>query len=130
MIEGTGPKWLFDIDSLTQSMNYVPVTAGIASNESAGTQENLNASIFTATSQDCIMMPIWKDASYFDSPSKEVGNDDPKSAVGDPKQDEEGPNNEEDSSSKEDNTANQQVNTASSGINTSFLELNNVDSSV
>ncbi|GJZ07073.1 putative ribonuclease H-like domain-containing protein [Tanacetum coccineum] len=24
MIEGTGPKWLFDIDSLTQSMNYVP----------------------------------------------------------------------------------------------------------
>ncbi|GJW13848.1 putative ribonuclease H-like domain-containing protein, partial [Tanacetum coccineum] len=27
MIEGNGPKWLFDIDSLTQSMNYVPVTA-------------------------------------------------------------------------------------------------------
>ncbi|GJW70005.1 putative ribonuclease H-like domain-containing protein [Tanacetum coccineum] len=28
MIEGNGPKWLFDIDSLTQSMNYVPVAAG------------------------------------------------------------------------------------------------------
>ncbi|GKF93361.1 ribonuclease H-like domain-containing protein, partial [Tanacetum coccineum] len=27
MIEGTGPKWLFDIDSLTQSMNYILVTA-------------------------------------------------------------------------------------------------------
>ncbi|GJT41633.1 hypothetical protein Tco_0941498 [Tanacetum coccineum] len=26
-------------------------------------------------SQDCIMMPIWKDASYFDSPSKDVGTD-------------------------------------------------------
>ncbi|GJS08190.1 putative ribonuclease H-like domain-containing protein [Tanacetum coccineum] len=25
MIEGNGPKWLFDIDSLTQSMNYVPL---------------------------------------------------------------------------------------------------------
>ncbi|GJU58642.1 retrovirus-related pol polyprotein from transposon TNT 1-94 [Tanacetum coccineum] len=25
MIEGNGPKWLFDIDSLTQSINYVPV---------------------------------------------------------------------------------------------------------
>ncbi|GKB50500.1 putative ribonuclease H-like domain-containing protein, partial [Tanacetum coccineum] len=25
MIEGNGPKWLFDLDSLTQSMNYVPV---------------------------------------------------------------------------------------------------------
>ncbi|GJS15794.1 putative ribonuclease H-like domain-containing protein [Tanacetum coccineum] len=35
MIEGNGPKWLFDIDSLTQSMNYVPVTAGIISNDSA-----------------------------------------------------------------------------------------------
>ncbi|GKF81527.1 hypothetical protein Tco_0240129, partial [Tanacetum coccineum] len=39
MIEGTGPKWLFDIDSLTQSMNYVPVTAGTVSNDSAGTSE-------------------------------------------------------------------------------------------
>ncbi|GJS07837.1 ribonuclease H-like domain-containing protein [Tanacetum coccineum] len=28
MLEGNGPKWLFDIDSLTQSMNYVPVVAG------------------------------------------------------------------------------------------------------
>ncbi|GJU76173.1 putative ribonuclease H-like domain-containing protein [Tanacetum coccineum] len=42
------------------------------------------------TSQDCIVMPIWKDASYFDSPSKKVGNDDPKSIVDNPKQDEEG----------------------------------------
>ncbi|GKF11329.1 putative ribonuclease H-like domain-containing protein [Tanacetum coccineum] len=27
MLEGNGPKWLFDLDSLTQSMNYVPVVA-------------------------------------------------------------------------------------------------------
>ncbi|GJT97863.1 retrovirus-related pol polyprotein from transposon TNT 1-94 [Tanacetum coccineum] len=27
MIEGNGPKWLFDIDSLTQSMNYIQFTA-------------------------------------------------------------------------------------------------------
>nr|GEZ23906.1 copia protein [Tanacetum cinerariifolium] len=26
--KGSGPKWLFDIDSLTKSMNYVPVDAG------------------------------------------------------------------------------------------------------
>ncbi|GJX28019.1 putative ribonuclease H-like domain-containing protein [Tanacetum coccineum] len=37
MIEGNGPKWLFDIDSLTQSMNYVPVTAYTISNESVVT---------------------------------------------------------------------------------------------
>ncbi|GJV54711.1 putative ribonuclease H-like domain-containing protein [Tanacetum coccineum] len=47
MIEGTGPKWLFDIDSLTQSMNYVPVTTGTVSNDSAGTSEE--------NSQDCIV---------------------------------------------------------------------------
>ncbi|GJQ90599.1 putative ribonuclease H-like domain-containing protein [Tanacetum coccineum] len=35
MIEGNGPKWLFDLDSLTQSMNYVPVVAGTFSNVSA-----------------------------------------------------------------------------------------------
>ncbi|GKD75654.1 putative ribonuclease H-like domain-containing protein, partial [Tanacetum coccineum] len=61
-----------DIDSLTQSMNYVPVAAGTISNESAGTQGELNAGTYTQKeeiSQDCIVMPIWKDALYFDSPS-------------------------------------------------------------
>ncbi|GJR77259.1 retrovirus-related pol polyprotein from transposon TNT 1-94 [Tanacetum coccineum] len=29
MLEGNGPKWLFDLDSLTNSMNYVPVDDGI-----------------------------------------------------------------------------------------------------
>ncbi|GJU96214.1 putative ribonuclease H-like domain-containing protein [Tanacetum coccineum] len=42
MIERNGPKWLFDIDSLTQSINYVPVAAGTIINESAGTQGELN----------------------------------------------------------------------------------------
>ncbi|GJW97088.1 retrovirus-related pol polyprotein from transposon TNT 1-94 [Tanacetum coccineum] len=42
MIEGTGPKWLFNIDSLTQSMDYVPVVTGTISNEYAGTQGELN----------------------------------------------------------------------------------------
>ncbi|GKE73930.1 retrovirus-related pol polyprotein from transposon TNT 1-94 [Tanacetum coccineum] len=75
MIEGNGPKWLFDIDSLTQSMNYVPVAAGTIINESAGTLEEI--------SQDCIVMLIWKDASYFDSLSKDVDNGEPKSAADD-----------------------------------------------
>ncbi|GJS56535.1 retrovirus-related pol polyprotein from transposon TNT 1-94 [Tanacetum coccineum] len=43
MIEGNGPKWLFDIDSLIQSMNYVLVAKGTISNESASTQGELNA---------------------------------------------------------------------------------------
>ncbi|GJV76415.1 putative ribonuclease H-like domain-containing protein [Tanacetum coccineum] len=93
MIEGNSPKWLFDIDSLTQSMNYVPVTAGIISNESTGTQGEFSACTLEEIRQDCIVMPIWKDASYFDSPSKD-DNGEPKSAADDQKQDGDGPNNE------------------------------------
>ncbi|GJX32091.1 putative ribonuclease H-like domain-containing protein [Tanacetum coccineum] len=133
MLEGNGPKWLFDIDSLTQSINYVPVAAGTISNESAGIQGDLNAGTSTQkeqVSQDCILMPIWKDASYFDSPSKDVGNDEPKSVADDPKQVKDGLSNESDSSPKEDNTADQPVNTASPKLNTGGPEVNTVVSPV
>nr|GEZ62916.1 hypothetical protein [Tanacetum cinerariifolium] len=40
MIVGNGPKWLFDIYSLTQSINYVPVAVGKISNESADGTHN------------------------------------------------------------------------------------------
>nr|GEY53253.1 hypothetical protein [Tanacetum cinerariifolium] len=39
----TYPTWLFDIDSLTRTMNYQPVTAGNQSNLSAGFQEEFEA---------------------------------------------------------------------------------------
>ncbi|GJZ82980.1 zinc finger BED domain-containing protein RICESLEEPER 2-like protein, partial [Tanacetum coccineum] len=130
MIEGNGPKWLFDIDSLTQSMNYVPVTAGTISNDSAGTSEEI--------SQDCIVMPIWKDTSYFDSPTKDVENGEPKTADDAQKQVEDSPNNEnveqdkfeDDSSTKDVNAAGQHVNTASPDVNTGSLKLNVVGPSV
>ncbi|GJY21354.1 putative ribonuclease H-like domain-containing protein [Tanacetum coccineum] len=37
--KGQGPNWLFDIDSLTNSMNYQPVTTGNQTNKNAGPQE-------------------------------------------------------------------------------------------
>ncbi|GKF26200.1 hypothetical protein Tco_0082094 [Tanacetum coccineum] len=125
MIEGNGLKWLFDIDSLTQSMNYIPVTASIISNKSAGTQGEFSAGTLEEIRQDCIMMPIWKDASYFDSPSKD-DNGEPKSDADDQKQDGDGPNNEnvekdkfeDDSSTKEVNAAGEHVNTVSPDVNT------------
>nr|GEX64103.1 hypothetical protein [Tanacetum cinerariifolium] len=40
---GSGPTWLFDIDTLTQSMNYQPVVAGNQPNSSAGIHKNLDA---------------------------------------------------------------------------------------
>nr|GEW87501.1 retrovirus-related Pol polyprotein from transposon TNT 1-94 [Tanacetum cinerariifolium] len=42
-IAGTGPEWLFDIDSLTKSMNYELVTIGNKSNDAAGIEINVNA---------------------------------------------------------------------------------------
>nr|GEZ18533.1 retrovirus-related Pol polyprotein from transposon TNT 1-94 [Tanacetum cinerariifolium] len=39
----SGPTWLFDIDTLTKTMNYQPVTAGNQSNSSAGVQEQFDA---------------------------------------------------------------------------------------
>nr|GEW31333.1 hypothetical protein [Tanacetum cinerariifolium] len=35
-VVGSGPTWLFDIDTLTKTMNYQPVTTGNQSNPSAG----------------------------------------------------------------------------------------------
>nr|GEV37646.1 retrovirus-related Pol polyprotein from transposon TNT 1-94 [Tanacetum cinerariifolium] len=35
-IAGTGPIWLFDIDSLTRTMNYQPITTGNQTNPNAG----------------------------------------------------------------------------------------------
>ncbi|GJZ02846.1 ribonuclease H-like domain-containing protein [Tanacetum coccineum] len=108
------------------------VVAGTILNESAGTQEELNAGTSTQKeeiSQDCIVMPIWKDASYFDSPFKDVGNGEPKSASDDQKQcvDDKSKDN---SSPKEVNVAGQYVNTASLEVNTGRFKLNIVDPSV
>nr|GEW56655.1 copia protein [Tanacetum cinerariifolium] len=42
-VAGIGPKWLFDIDTLTKSMNYQPVVTGNQPNDNASIQENLDA---------------------------------------------------------------------------------------
>ncbi|GKC72829.1 uncharacterized mitochondrial protein-like protein, partial [Tanacetum coccineum] len=91
-------------------MNYVPVAAGTITNESA-------------------------DASYFDSLSKDVGNDEHKFVADDIRQVEDGPHNEsdekdkseDDSSPKEDNVVGQHINTASPEFNIGRFEFNIVD---
>ncbi|GJS29093.1 putative ribonuclease H-like domain-containing protein, partial [Tanacetum coccineum] len=116
MIEGNGPKWLFDIDSLTQSMNYVPVTACIIFNDSACTSEEI--------SQDCIVIPIWKDTSYFDSPAKDVENGEPKIANDAQKQVEDSLNNEND---EQERFSNDSINIASSNEQDSTKDEPEVD---
>nr|GEY00627.1 hypothetical protein [Tanacetum cinerariifolium] len=38
-VAGTGPNWLFDIDPLTNSMNYIPVSAGNQTDKNVGPQD-------------------------------------------------------------------------------------------
>nr|GEY58593.1 hypothetical protein [Tanacetum cinerariifolium] len=42
-VAGSGPTWLFDIDSLTKTMNYQPVTTRNQTNLSAGFQDKFDA---------------------------------------------------------------------------------------
>ncbi|GJV30077.1 hypothetical protein Tco_1386525 [Tanacetum coccineum] len=68
---GKGPTWLFDLDYLTDSMNYHPVRSENQANIHAGQQEaNHNAGtedIIDAgedeSAQDCFVLPIWSSYS-------------------------------------------------------------------
>ncbi|GJW32510.1 ribonuclease H-like domain-containing protein [Tanacetum coccineum] len=42
-VKGNGPDWLFNVDSLTIYMNYVPVVTGNQTNGIAGTKDNIVA---------------------------------------------------------------------------------------
>ncbi|GKC13948.1 putative ribonuclease H-like domain-containing protein [Tanacetum coccineum] len=97
IIAGDGPKWLFDIDVRTKLINYVPVVTGTNSNDFVGTEESIGAghsSKETESSQDYILMPLWKDGSLFDSSSKNASNDEPQCSSDAGKKDDEGVNKE------------------------------------
>ncbi|GJU04138.1 putative ribonuclease H-like domain-containing protein [Tanacetum coccineum] len=54
-------KWLFDIDSLTKSINYEPVTAGNQTNGDAGIETNVNAGQAgqeKASDHEYILLPL------------------------------------------------------------------------
>ncbi|GJT27677.1 putative ribonuclease H-like domain-containing protein [Tanacetum coccineum] len=93
IVSGDGPKWLFNIDSLTKSMNYVPVITGTNSNDFAGSEVSISegtTSKETDTSQDYIVMPLWKESSLFDSPLMNVSHDEPEPSCDAEKKDDEG----------------------------------------
>ncbi|GJR82029.1 putative ribonuclease H-like domain-containing protein [Tanacetum coccineum] len=135
IIAGDGPKWLFDIDVLTKSMNYVPVVAGTNSNDSVGTEESVgtgHSSKETGSSQDYILMPLWKDGSLFDSSSKNASNDEPQPSSDAGKKDDEGVSKESgiddqerpENSTQDVNTVGPSINTASTNVNTGSLNIN------
>nr|GFA10019.1 putative ribonuclease H-like domain-containing protein [Tanacetum cinerariifolium] len=63
-VVGTGPTWLFDIDSLTRTLNYQPVTAGNQTNPNAGFQEEFNAGkTGEEANQQYLLFPVWSTSS-------------------------------------------------------------------
>nr|GEY86460.1 retrovirus-related Pol polyprotein from transposon TNT 1-94 [Tanacetum cinerariifolium] len=65
-VAGSGPTCLFDIDTLTQFMNYQPVVAGNQPNSSVGIQENLDAGKVgkeTVSIQQYMLLPLWSTGS-------------------------------------------------------------------
>nr|GEU50424.1 retrovirus-related Pol polyprotein from transposon TNT 1-94 [Tanacetum cinerariifolium] len=63
-IADSGPTWLFDIDSLTRTMNYQPVTAGNQTNPSAGFQEKFDAEkAGEEINQQYVLFPVWSSGS-------------------------------------------------------------------
>ncbi|GJY90657.1 ribonuclease H-like domain-containing protein [Tanacetum coccineum] len=84
--EGIGPKWLFDIDSLTNSMNYQPVNAGNRTNGDAGLEtysDARQAEKERVSDQEYILLPLLQNSFYAPSSYKEAEphNDAGKKAI-------------------------------------------------
>ncbi|GKD76152.1 putative ribonuclease H-like domain-containing protein, partial [Tanacetum coccineum] len=120
-----------------KSMNYVPVVAGTNSNDFVATKESIGASHSikeTGSSQNYILMPLWKDGLLFDSSKKNASNDEPQPSSNVENKDDEGVRKESgidnqespENSSQDVNTARPSINTASTNINTGSLNINTV----
>nr|GEW84291.1 ribonuclease H-like domain-containing protein [Tanacetum cinerariifolium] len=63
-VTGSGPTWLFYIDTLTMSMNYQPITARNHPNPSAGIQEQFDAEKAREENvQQYVLFPLWSSGS-------------------------------------------------------------------
>nr|GEV75747.1 ribonuclease H-like domain-containing protein [Tanacetum cinerariifolium] len=59
-IAGTGPTWLFDIDSLSRTMNYHPVSAQNQLNSIVGFQDTFDAEkAGEEVTQTYVLFPVW-----------------------------------------------------------------------
>ncbi|GJV18397.1 putative ribonuclease H-like domain-containing protein [Tanacetum coccineum] len=110
IVTGDGLKWLFDIDSVTKSMNYVPIVASTNSNDFAGSE---------------------KDGLMFDSSSKISSDDEPQPPSNAEKKDDEGVSKASrfsDQEQPESSTLN--INTAGPSINTASANFKNGRSAI
>ncbi|GKC35895.1 putative ribonuclease H-like domain-containing protein, partial [Tanacetum coccineum] len=73
-VAGGGPQWLFDIDILTNTINYHPVSAGNRTNGNAGLEINPDAGSAgkeKVPDQQYILLPLMHTSSYIPSSSNE-----------------------------------------------------------
>ncbi|GKA96912.1 putative ribonuclease H-like domain-containing protein [Tanacetum coccineum] len=140
-VAGSGPEWLFDIDTLTKSINYEPVVAGNQSNGIACTKSCKNAGkvrMEIVPGKNYILLPFLTQDLLFSSssndspdagfePSREEENKD----VGHlENKDSEVPNIEEPRVNQEqDESVNStnNINTVSLTVNTASIEDNAID---
>nr|GEY44335.1 hypothetical protein [Tanacetum cinerariifolium] len=83
--KGAGPNWLFDINSLTKSMNYVPVDAGTNSTNLSGTNDAASQEVKKdVSSLRYIALPNWVCDALLESssskPQDDCSTDVPKSS--------------------------------------------------
>nr|GEV58009.1 retrovirus-related Pol polyprotein from transposon TNT 1-94 [Tanacetum cinerariifolium] len=105
-VNRSGLEWLFDIDSLTKSMNYEPFIAGNQTNNDAGIEINDNAGQAgqkKASNHEYILLPFMPSNSLLSSKRT-------------------------DSSTQDVNTVGLSINTANTNINTDSLNINIVGS--
>nr|GEZ27760.1 hypothetical protein [Tanacetum cinerariifolium] len=109
-VSGSGPTWLFDIDTLTQSMNYQPVVAVNQPNSSTGIQENLDAGKEgkeSISTQQYVLLQLWSTGS------KDPHNTDADAAFADKQNESEvhvSPSNDEEDVGAEANFSNLETN--------------------
>nr|GEV36490.1 hypothetical protein [Tanacetum cinerariifolium] len=135
-IVGSGPAWLFDIDTLTKSMNYKPVVARNQSNSSTG-----KVRVETVPDKDYILLPLWTQdpllsSSFKDSP----GNGFKPSGEEEKKNDEDPRNKDNKVLSTEEPRVNQEkdangnstnnINTVSPAANAASIKYNAVDENI
>ncbi|GKC77346.1 hypothetical protein Tco_1128120, partial [Tanacetum coccineum] len=97
-IAGSRPNWIFDIDALTKSMNYKPVTKRNQSNGNAGTKECDTASkarMETIPGKDYILLQLWTQDPSLSTSSKDSPNAGCKPSGEEERMDAEDPGNED-----------------------------------
>ncbi|GKB92394.1 retrovirus-related pol polyprotein from transposon TNT 1-94, partial [Tanacetum coccineum] len=78
-VVGSGPKWIFDIDSLTKSMKYEPVTTENQTNGDVGIETNVNAGQAgqeKASDHEYILLPLRLSNSLLSSSTQSTDDKD------------------------------------------------------